>query len=423
MLLLKQHSQILKKDLDSNLYVLNDYLRELQEIKDISCYEKKESFVNLPFAEFTLKNCFDLKRIMVSKKLKYLVVVGIGGSDLGTKAIYNALHGFYDELEPNRFPKIIFLETTNSRQIDKITKLLKDIEDPQEVLINVVSKSGKTLETISNMEVLLQEISYTKDRLVITTTEESELFAKATEMKIPTLIMPKVISGRFSVFSAVGIFPLLVMGIDVVSLMEGAMEATKDCLTISIKNPALQSATFLKKAYHDKMEIHNLFVFEPELESVGGWYEQLISESLGKDHKGITPLTSVGSRDLHSEMQLDLAGPRDKIFTFVWTDENYSGIKLNRKLKVGVREEIEGKDIGHIESVILQAAKHSYENNGIRTLSIKLGAVSEKELGYFLQYKMIEVALLGKLMKVDAFEQPAVEEYKKEARRILKSEE
>jgi glucose-6-phosphate isomerase len=162
-----------------------------------------------------------------------------------------------------------------------------------------------------------------------------------------------------------------------------------------------------------------LFVFEPELESLGFWYEQLISESLGKNHKGITPITSVGSRDFHSEMQLDLDGPKDKAFTFLWVKNRDSNIKLKKQLELNVREEIQGKDTESIGNAILQAAKHSYENLGIKTFSLCLDSLSLYELGYFMQYKMLEVAFLGHIMKIDTFLQPAVEDYKKETVEIL----
>ncbi len=419
MLLIKQNSHISNLQLKNTLMALHDYIHEIGKLNNSHSYNKKESFINLPFDENNLKQCLKLKEKLITQPLKYLVLIGIGGSDLGAKAIYDAIYGYYDQLEPERFPKVIFIETTNTRQLEKIHSLLKAHKNPNEILINVISKSGKTLETVANMEILLQEISWAKERTVITTIKSSDLHKKAEELEIPTLELPDEISGRFSVFSNVGIFPLAVVGVDVIGFMEGGMQASKDCLLADVQNPALQSAAFIKTFYDAGKVVHNLFVFEPELESLGSWYEQLLSESLGKDNKGITPLTSVGSRDLHSEMQLDLAGPKDKIFTFVWTDKRFSNMKLNNNLQVGVREEIRNKEIGDIEKTILKAAKDSYEKNGIQTLAIKLEDISAKELGYFMQYKMLEVAYLGKLMDLNAFEQPAVEEYKKESRRIL----
>lgn len=418
MKLLHDNAQVTSETLNSARETLGSYIETLKKTQKDNLFEQPESFVNLPFLEKTVTEALEMKKKMATENLKYVVVVGIGGSDLGTRAIYDALYGYFDEIEPIRFPKAIFLETTNPKQLAKIKEFLNKIKNPKNVLINVVSKSGKTLETITNLELLLSEVPYAKDRLVITTSEKSDLYKKATEMEIEVLGMPEAISGRYSVFTNVGIFPLLAIGIDILKILEGAMKATIENLEISTSN-AIFSSTFLKQGYDNGRNIHNMFVFEPELESLGKWYEQLMAESVGKDGKGITPTTSIGSTDLHSEGQLDLGGPEDKLFTFVWSEYKEMSLKIPEDTVLDMLDEIPGKNIIKIERAILQASKGIYEKHGIPVMGIELESITPFALGEFMQYKMIEIALLGKLFEVNAFNQPNVEEYKIDTKKIL----
>lgn len=383
---------------DKNLLNYEDALVALT--KEIPDYKNPKAFMQVPFDEAFLKDALKLREEMVTEDLKYIVVVGIGGSNLGTRAIYDALFGFFDSIEPDRFPKILFLETTNPQQLSKITDFLESIKHPAQVIINVISKSGKTLETVSNMEVLLGNVPYAKDRLVITTMENSPLHEEAERMKVRTLTIPSGVGGRYSVFTSVGLFPLACTKVNLPKLLEGAMKASHN-------NIAQQTAYFIYQMYKKGKDIHDLFVFEPELESLGQWYEQLMAESLGKDGKGITPTTSVGSVDLHSEAQLDVGGPKDKMFTFVWSD--YAKIEKFKN----------DQKAGNVKRAILESAMKMFRNHEIPIMEIEFDGINELEIGEFMQTKMIEVALLGKLMGVNPFNQPNVEEYKVEAKKIL----
>ncbi len=417
MKLLHEGAQIESKEIAVVEDKLGTYINYFKKIREIKAYDTPESFINLPFDETILKATMEMKKEMVTEELKYILVVGIGGSDLGTKAVYDALYGYFDEIEPNRFPKMLFLETTNPKQLNKIKTFLLKIKNPNQVLINVISKSGKTLETIANLEILLSEIEYAKNRLVITTAENSELEKKALELGIKVLNMPKEISGRYSVFTNVGVFPLSLAGINITKLMEGAMKATVE--NLKENSPALISAAVLKTGYEKNRNIHNMFVFEPELESLGKWYEQLIAESIGKKDEGITPITSIGSTDLHSEGQLDLGGPEDKMFTFVWASYDKVSPRIPKETTFNLIKEISGKDAFKVERAILEASKNIYKKHDIPVMGIELENISPIVLGEFMQYKMIEIALLGKLFGINAFNQPNVEEYKKDAKKLL----
>ena len=350
-----------------------------------------EHFIFVPHDIDNLQNVMKVKEKLNAEKVKYIVVIGIGGSDLGTRAIYEALFGHFDKLQPNRFPKMIFVEAVDENYLEMLKAFLDaEISNTEEVLINAVSKSGTTLETVTNLHSLLDDFPNMQERLVITTAKGSPLWKEGKEKNIALAEIPTDLSGRFSVFSAVGLLPLACAGIDVTALLEGAMAATNDL------EEAAQSAVCIFENYNKGKKLLDSFFFDPELETLGEWYEQLVSESLGKQGKGITPMTSIGSNDLHSEAQLDLGGPQDKQFIFVSTDL-----------------------IQNTEKALYEATKQTYKAHKIPFTEMVFDEIHPIELGYYMQFKMLEVYFLAKLMGVNAFDQPNVEEYKKVAKQIL----
>jgi len=343
--------------------------------------------VNTPFTDILAKQ----EKLPNIKSPKYVVVIGMGGSILGTKAIYNALYGYFDELQPERYPKAIFVDTTEKALIDILVEFLKSRKEPEEVIINVISKSGTTLETITNLETILDKLPKLKSQLIITTTEGSPLWERAEKEDINKIAMPKEISGRYSVFTSVGLLPLTLLGINVDNLLKGAnlvKDKTED---------VAQSAATTYLNYTKGNDILDTFFFNPELKSLGEWYEQLIAESLGKEGKGITPITSIGPQDLHSEIQLDLGGPKDKQFTFTYSKEKQ----------------------GDVNEAVRMATEKAFENKEIPFSEVILNKINEEELGYYMQFKMLETVYLAQLMDVNPYDQPNVEEYKIETKKIL----
>lgn len=377
---LYKNIDISEKDVEKTTRTLGSYLNDLSG-----------GFLDAPFDEQAIKTVVELKEKLITDNLKYIVVIGIGGSNLGTKAVYDALYGYFDEFEPGRLPKIIFLDTVDPQKFEKVKTLLKSVNEPNEIVVNVISKSGTTLETTTNFENLLKAIPTIESRLVITTGKDSKLHKQAEGLNLETLIIPDDIGGRFSVFTPVGLFPLACLEIDIIDLLDGAMSASNN-------KTGIESATFLQKHYLGGKTIHEFFTFEPKLESLGKWYEQLIAESLGKKEIGITPITSIGSTDLHSKAQLDIGGPDNKMVTFLRSKDNDSNFK----------------------GAIYEAAVKMYKNNNIPLAEIEIENVDENFLGFFMQHKMIETVILGKLLQVDPFDQPNVEEYKKYAKENLK---
>jgi glucose-6-phosphate isomerase len=426
------HSLVSEPEILQTAERLKDYQKHLRDVVEKGGYDSDEASLNLPHDSAILDQVLAMKAKKVTPELKYIIDIGIGGSNLGTKAIYDALYGFYDGIESDRFPKIIFVDTTDPLYLERLTDFLETkISSSQEVLINAISKSGGTTETLYNLEIVLQALQPkfpdVLDRVVITTDDGSKLWNAASEKNISVLPIHKLVGGRFSVFSTVGIFPLLACGIDVTSLVNGAKDILESVeMDDTLSNLPQVSAIVQFLQYQRGHFIHDTFVFGSSLESCGKWYRQLMGESLGKEDDldenkvsvGITPTVSIGSTDLHSVGQLYLGGPKDKMTTFVQV-QTQSNLKTTDSLTFSLIPELPHKSPSDILSAILEGTKIAYASQEIPFMEIVLEGVNERELGHLLQFKMLEMMYLGRLLNVNTFDQPHVELYKIETKKIL----
>lgn len=409
------------------------YLPELTEAAQDHSYSKPFGSVGLPDDSETLKLVEDMAAELAGDSLKYVVDIGIGGSNLGAKAVYDALRGYKDVFAANNYPKILFADTNDPEYLQALVTFLKqNVKNPEEVIINVISKSGGTTETITNAEIVLAALSEldVKDRIVVTT-EKTSPMGQATE-KLGYRFLPHPnVGGRYSIFSTVGLFPLACAGINIKALRDGAARMRTACLSQTMnENPAMQSATILHTLLEKGFVIHDLFFFHTELESLGKWYRQLMGESIGKEHDldgkqvfaGMTPTVSIGSTDLHSMAQLYMGGPRNKVTTFI-SSKKTDPIKTPASFVFdGLVPHITDRPVSEIMSAILEGTKIAYSKQGLPFMSLVLDAVDEESIGAFMQMKMIEMMLLARLMHVDAFDQPHVELYKVETKQILSGE-
>lgn len=415
---------------------LSAYIVHLQEVAQHGGYDELEASINLPADEELLNEVRSVATNKGIDDVRYIIDIGIGGSNLGTKSIYDALFGYFDLLEPQRYPKMMFADTNDAEVMSKIAKFIETIDaQPEHFIINAISKSGGTTETIANFEIIRaafeKRFGDIKPRLVITTDHGSKLYESAQSQGIATLNLPKMVGGRYSVMSAVGLFPLLVAGINIERLREGARDMRAMCMNKNVEdNPAALSASILFLHNNNGKNINDNFFFEPELESIGKWYRQLMGESVGKEHdihgkavyKGITPTVSIGSTDLHSMGQLYLGGPKDKVTTFIHASHHTHDAAVPEELMFPLVENITGKKASTIMDAIMQGTKAAYTQQQQPYMSVEFGQIDEYELGQFLQFKMMEMMCLGKLMEVNPFDQPHVELYKVVTKKILKGE-
>lgn len=425
----KNTSNIREEDIMKVLQRLRPYIETIQNIIRKGTYEDPECTVNLPTDEKILADVLACVKRFDIKKVKYVIDIGIGGSNLGTKAVYDALVGFYDVMEADRYPKMLFADTTNPEFLARLSEFIENkIHNPSEVIINAISKSGGTTETTANMEVIVAALQKkfgdkALKQVVITTEHGSKLWKAAQDKKIAVLEMSGFVGGRYSVLSPVGLFPLAVAGFDIKSFRKGAAAARAVCMNLDPeKNPAMMSAITLYLHSQNGKNINDNFFFNQELESVGKWYRQLMGESIGKDGKGITPTVSIGSTDLHSVGQLYLGGPKDKITTFVSAQKVRHDATIPVKpLLPGLVGSIYGMKATAIMSAILQGVKAAYRKQELPYMEVILDDISERSIGEYFQFKMIEMMYLGKLLEVNPFDQPHVELYKIETKKILGS--
>lgn len=316
--------------------------------------------------------------------LKYILHIGIGGPHHGPKAVYDALH-------QEGQPVMLFASTVSTHQRAEIERELAAVQRPEEILLICGCESGKTLESINNLEyfyeTLTKQLGSIDHRVIIITNEGSELWEKAGTHQWQRHAAPHDPrnKGRFSVFTPVGLVPLQYAGIDVQQFQKGSADARERFTE--------QKARDWFARYERGLDIQNFFFFNPELESLGGWCRQLIAESLGKDAKGILPIVSIGTNDLHSTLQLYMGGPRNIYTTFV-----------------------SAKPLPGIVEAILEGVKVSYQNQNLPFEHLEFPELNAYHLGFFMQTLMLEVVALAKLMGVDPYTQPAVEEYKAIAR-------
>lgn len=412
---------------------LMSYFDTLKTVVDTGDYSAPEASLNLPSDEDMLSQVMELSNRVRTPDLRYIFVIGIGGSNLGTKAIYDALHGGRD-IAPHIQTRLIFVDTNDSELLTACRDVIWSCTSASSCLVVSISKSGGTSETLANTEIILGVIrekwGNELGRLVVIADADSPYTVAARGKGVATLTLPTLVGGRFSVLSAVGLFPLALLGLPISELHSGAVAMRQFCLNKDLfLNPAAQSALVLASEYEKGKTIHDTFVFGSGLESLGKWYRQLLGESMGKETAsgtviGITPTVSVGSTDLHSVGQLYLGGPNVRVTTFVSVQTNVPGpiVPTSGRVFSELAPMITGKATTDIMSAILAGTTHAYNVRGLPFMEIELEEITLSELGAFMQMKMIEVMFLANLLKVNAFNQPAVELYKVETKRLLEIE-
>jgi glucose-6-phosphate isomerase len=419
--------------------ILNLLEKQLQpEIERINTahahnYSTDYASINLPFDKDLIKTIQYAVKEKKSLQPTTLVVIGIGGSNLGTIAVLEGLRGkFYNE---HYTINVYFLDTVDTDHVSDIAQLVEhELATGNNIVINVISKSGTTTETIANFEVFLELLKnhrpYNYHNFVVATTDkDSPLWQLAQNEEFICLEIPDNVGGRYSVFSAAGLFPLCFLGVNIENICEGAQSgywlSTQKSFS---ENPAALSASLIVTHYKQGNIIHDTFLFSVALAGLGAWYRQLSAESVGKAYDrnntlintGVLPTISIGSTDLHSVAQLYLAGPYNRFTTFIAIEENKSNIMVpNYEEFEALVPKIQNKSLTTIMNAILEGTKKAYFNDNRPFISIALPEKSTYYIGQFMQIKMIEIMYLGFLLNVNPFDQPQVENYKKETKEIL----
>ncbi|SMN15317.1 Glucose-6-phosphate isomerase [uncultured Candidatus Thioglobus sp.] len=354
-----------------------------------------------------------IKKYAQSITKKHIVVLGIGGSSLGARAIYEFL------LPSANYNKdLLFLETIDPLKINHSLKKV-DLNDAQFV---VISKSGNTIETISIFKYLNSLVTIDNSNCTIISEAKSKLTQFAKDNNIKAFDLTENIGGRFSVFSVVGLLPLAMAGVDIDNLLNGCKRVSKSFFNkAGYCDPILEKARFLvenKTRFHTNV----IFSYSSTLESFNKWYVQLWAESLGKvnvngTRQGLTPIGLVGPVDQHSFLQLIMEGVRDKTVTFIKIDDlkDNSMIPTDTANKFGVLDLQYAENISFNELLNKQAdatIQSIQEQDNIPCDVISIRTVDEFNIGSLMFTYQLLTSCIGAFLQIDTYNQPGVEHSK-----------
>lgn len=402
---------------------------------NISSMRKKGElvFLDMPYKEEFINQVDEIVKLKKGK-FENFVNIGIGGSALGSIAVFNALsHPFHNLLESSRrnnAPRMFFPDNIDPDGIDG----LFDVLDIKKTLINITSKSGGTVETISTFLILRQKIidkvgikAY-KDHIIVTTSEsQGELRQIAKEEGFSSLSIPNDLGGRYSVLSPAGLLCAALLGYSVKEFMDGAKIMDKKTSVQDVwKNPA-----YLYSALHyiaDQKKGLNIFVIMPysnALRTIADWYAQLVSESLGKVSGngalvGPTPVKTLGATDQHSQLQLYVEGRRDKVVTFIAVDNFSASLTIPKAYeKYDSIGYLGGHTITELFDAERKATELSLAKNNRLNCTISLPQITPHTLGQLFYFFEVCTLFLGQLYNVNPLDQPGVEESKDYARAFM----
>ena len=355
--------------------------------------KKKDNVISSLGTDY--KFSFDKKNITKYKKFSNYRIIGMGGSSLGAQAIFN----FLKRKIKKNFIFIDNLENENFR--NNKTKFLNLI----------ISKSGDTLETIVNVNILVKK---NDKNIFLTENKKNFLNFLAQNLKSEVIHHNNFIGGRYSVLSEVGMLPAELMGLDTKKFKQlNKLIKNKNFINSLISNVA-STIYFLKKKKFNSVIIN----YDPKSESLLKWYQQLIAESLGKKGTGILPIISNMPKDNHSLMQLYLDGFKNNFFTFFYS-RNKNSIKVNNKKIFSAHDYLKDKTIDQILLAQKNATENVFLRKNIPFRSFEIKDNNEKTLGELFCFFILETILLANALKVNPYDQPSVELIKKETKKIL----
>ena len=337
------------------------------------------------------------KKSSLSKYYKFnnFRIIGMGGSSLGSQAIYD------------------FLKSKTKKKFNFVNNLqAQNKPDKKKTFVNlIISKSGNTIETISNANILINK----KDKnIFITEKKKSNLYFLAKKLKSDIIHHNNYIGGRYSVLSEVGMVPAELMGLSPNNFRRfNSLIKNKNFINNLISNVA--SLLYLSK----KKKFNSIIInYDERSDSIFKWYQQLVAESLGKKKKGFLPIVSTMPKDNHSVMQLYLDGFKNNFFTFFYVND-FKSLKIKNSLLLKSDNNLRNKSLSDILSAQKTASENIFRNKNIPFRSFEIKNRDEKTLGELFSFFILETILLGKCLDLNPYDQPAVELIKKETQKLL----
>lgn len=420
----KEHGLEIEKEFKKHQKKIAEVIKDLQSRKDTTGQWLK--WMNLGYDEQTL---YFIKEFAGQAKGKFenILVLGIGGSALGGIAVTEALlKPYWNLLTPeqrNNMPRIFFVDNIDP---DTISGLLEVI-DLKKTLVNVITKSGSTAETMSAYmiikELLQKELgdSY-KENIVATTDKSSGILRQLADQEgYKTFVVPDDVGGRFSVFSAVGLLPFALVGIDIDQILQGVRDMDKALSNEDIsQNIAAQNALIHYLMEKKGKNLSVMMPYSSRLKFVSDWYVQLWAESLGKEvdkkgkkvNVGPTPLKALGATDQHSQIQLYNEGPNDKLINFIRVGEFDVNLEIPKIFEYTGIGYLGGKTVNELMDAEADSTRVALADYKRPTVTITLPKVNGYYLGQLLYMLEIQTAIAGELYNIDTFNQPGVEQAK-----------
>jgi len=359
----------------------------------------------------------------IREKYDVFIVIGIGGSYLGARAVIESLNSSFYNCEKK--PQIFF--AGNNISSDYLDDLINYVTD-KNFAINVISKSGTTTEPAIAFrifrDILIQKYGEkeAKNRIFVTTDKEKGALRELAETEgYETFIIPNNIGGRFSVLTPVGLLPIAVSGIDIDEIMEGAKFAREKYSDRNLKyNGCYRYAVARNILYNNGKVVEILVNYEPKLHYINEWWKQLFGESEGKDKKGLLPVGMDFTTDLHSLGQYVQQGQRNLIETVINVQETKSEIIIsNDEKNIDGLNFLAGKNIEHVNKMAMQGTILAHVAGGVPNIEICIDRLDAKTIGHLIYFFEKACAVSAYILGVNPFNQPGVEEYKRNMFKLL----
>ncbi len=375
---------------------------------------QKIGAVDIAFESKDLKAIKDLAAKI--SKFEKILILGVGGSSLGGKTL--------TALAPNhQLEKIHFLESIDPKTVENILQKI----DLAKTFFLIISKSGQTIETICQSLIIIEKIKklgtgisekiFTKSFLFLTEAKDSVISKIAKQIKAPTINHPENIGGRFSYLCAVGLLPAAISGLDIAKIRQGAKTVIDDFLTSKANNSIIKSCAIQLYLYDLGFSNNVIMPYIDDLKNFNDWYRQLWSESLGKKSFGPIVINSMGTVDQHSQLQLYIAGPKDKFFTFI-LQKNTASDFLISDLK-SVKTLFGGKKLSKILKTEQDTTAEILNQKKLPIRNFIFNQIDESSLSALMMQMFLEVILIAMVKNIDPFNQPGVEIRKKMAKKML----
>tara|TARA_B100000900_G_scaffold399641_1_gene402395 strand:- start:76 stop:1242 length:1167 start_codon:yes stop_codon:yes gene_type:complete len=374
-----------------NFKIINKTLKIKQ--KFISILNNKNPVITSLSGEY--KDSYSKTFVNKYKKLSNFRVIGMGGSTLGTQAIYDFLN---DKIKKN----FIFIDNLQANVKKNVHKNLTNL---------IISKSGNTIETIANANIYIKK----KDKnIFLTENKNNELYILAKKLKSEIIHHNNFIGGRYSVLSEVGMLPAELMGLDAKKFRKfNSLIKNKNFVNSLLLNVSSTISLIKKKKFNSV-----IINYDERSENLFKWYQQLVAESLGKKNKGLLPIVSNMPKENHSVMQLYLDGFKNNFFTFFYVHEKNSQ-KINNKSLSKNQKFLKNKNLSNIIYAQKNATEKVFNKKNIPFRSFEIKKRNENTLGELFCFFILETILLGNLLNVNPYDQPSVELIKKETNKFL----